>query len=87
MGCPCVSGAGDLEIDYSEGTVTIGGKEIKEGDFISIDGFTGAVYGDKIQVKPSEIVQVLNGNMKAEDSQLFQNYNKFMGYVDTRSER
>jgi len=82
MGVPCVSGAGDLEIDYAKGTMKIGDTIIKEGDFISIDGFTGAVYGDKIDVKPSEIVQVLDGTMKEEDSTLFKDYNTFMSYVD-----
>ncbi len=82
MGCPCVSGAGDLNIDYASGTMKIGDTLIKEGDYISIDGFTGAVYGDRIQVKPSEIVQVLNGTMKEEDSPLFKDYNTFMSYVD-----
>ncbi len=82
MGVPCVSGAGDLKIDYKEQTMLVGDQMIKEGDFISIDGFTGAVYGDKIDVRPSEIVQVLNGSMKADESLLYQNYVKFMGYVD-----
>ena len=82
MGVPCVSGAGDITIDYRKGTMSIDGQSVKEGDFISIDGFTGQVYFAHIKVRPSEIVQVLNGVMKAEDSLLFQNYNTFMTYVD-----
>ncbi len=82
MGVPCVSGAGEIEIDYESATMKIGDTLIKEGEYISIDGFTGAVYGDKIDVKPSEIVQVLDGTMKEEDSLLFKEYNTFMSYVD-----
>lgn len=82
MGCPCVSGAGDITINYRDGSMKVGDKVVREGDFISIDGFTGQVYFAHIQVKPSEIVQVLNGEMKSNESLLFQNYNKFMGYVD-----
>ncbi|MDX9810414.1 MAG: pyruvate, phosphate dikinase, partial [Sphaerochaetaceae bacterium] len=82
MGCPCVSGAGEVVIDYEKHEMRVKGQTIAEGDFISIDGFTGQVFNAKIQVKPSEIVQVLNGSMKAEDSKLFQNYNTFMAYVD-----
>jgi pyruvate,orthophosphate dikinase len=82
MGCPCVSGAGDISINYKDGSMKVGDKVVREGDFISIDGFTGQVYFAHIQVKPSEIVQVLNGEMKSDESLLFQNYNKFMGYVD-----
>ncbi|MFA7540182.1 MAG: pyruvate, phosphate dikinase, partial [Sphaerochaetaceae bacterium] len=79
MGCPCVSGAGDIMIDYKKGTLSVNGLNLNEGDFISLDGFTGEVFGEKIPVKPSEIVQVLNGSMKREDSLLYQDYEKFMG--------
>ena len=48
---------------------------------MSIDGFTGAVYAQKIPVKPSEIMQVLEGTMNESESVLYQNYSKFMGYV------
>ncbi|MGI6433177.1 MAG: pyruvate, phosphate dikinase [Sphaerochaetaceae bacterium] len=82
MGCPCVSAAADLHIDYEKAQLSVNNQVLKEGDFISLDGFTGLVYLEKIAVKPSEIVQVLHGEMKAEDSLLFQNYTKFMGYVD-----
>lgn len=82
MGCPCVSGAGEIIVNFAAKTFDVNGQTIKEGDFISIDGFSGCVYNAKIQVRPSEIVQVLNGSMKEEDSVLFQNYKKFMSYVD-----
>lgn len=82
MGCPCVSGASDLKIDYKAKSMTVGDLVIKEGDFISIDGFTGEVYGEAIEVKPSEIVQVLNGELAESDSLLAQHYNKFMAIVD-----
>ena len=82
MGCPCVSGAGEIHVDLPTKTFEVNGVVVKEGDFISIDGFNGAVYNAKIQVKPSEIVQVLEGTMNEKDSNLFQNYKKFMSYVD-----
>ena len=82
MGCPCVSGAGEIIVNFAAKTFDVNGQTIKEGDFISIDGYSGCVYNAKIQVRPSEIVQVLNGSMKEEDSVLFQNYKKFMSYVD-----
>ncbi|MCF7943337.1 MAG: pyruvate, phosphate dikinase [Spirochaetia bacterium] len=82
MGCPCVSGAGDLKIKYADKMMQVGDSLIRQGDYISIDGFTGQIYGTELAVKPSEIVQVLNGQMDPEESNLFQNYNDFMGYVD-----
>ncbi|MBL7005459.1 MAG: pyruvate, phosphate dikinase [Spirochaetia bacterium] len=82
MGCPCVSGAGDLKINYKAKLMNVGGLTINQGDYISIDGFTGQIYASEIAVKPSEIVQVLNGEMQEDDSDLFKDYNTFMSYAD-----
>jgi len=82
MGCPCVSGASDIKIDYEKKTLEINGASFKEGDLISIDGFTGEVYGEAIGVKPSEIVQVLNGELSESESLMASQYNKFMDLVN-----
>ena len=82
MGCPCVSGASDININESAKYFEVAGKKINEGDYISLDGFTGCVYTEKIEVKPSEIIQVLDGVLNEKDSVLYQNYKKFMSYVD-----
>jgi pyruvate,orthophosphate dikinase len=59
----------------------VNGTTLSEGDFISLDGFTGEIYGAKIPVKDSEIVQVLNGSMKESESILYRDYKAFMGFV------
>ncbi|MDD4010541.1 MAG: pyruvate, phosphate dikinase [Sphaerochaetaceae bacterium] len=82
MGCPCVSGAGAIRVNERENLMEVNGITLKKGDFVSIDGFTGAIYATKIEVKDSEIMQVLRGQMKEADSNLYTNYRKFMGYVD-----
>ena len=43
MGKCCVAGCGELSIDYGNGLFTAGGKTVREGDWISIDGSTGEV--------------------------------------------
>jgi len=48
MGKVCVSGCEQLEITAK--TVRIGSKSFKEGDYISIDGNTGKIYGEKIEL-------------------------------------
>jgi pyruvate,orthophosphate dikinase len=48
MGKTCVSGAGEIKIDYRERTMKTGGKTYKEGDFISLNGSTGEVYEGQI---------------------------------------
>ncbi len=44
IGKCCVSGAGDIKVDYHAKTVEMGGKIYKEGDYISLNGSTGEVY-------------------------------------------
>ncbi len=48
MGKCCVSGAGEIKIDYVAKTVEMGGKTYKEGDFISLNGSTGEVYDGQV---------------------------------------
>jgi len=43
MGRPCVSGAGSIAIDAKERVMRVGGREVKEGDIVTIDGSTGEV--------------------------------------------
>ena len=82
MGCPCVSGCGEIVVNEIQKTLEVNGIKLIEGDYMAIDGFTGAVYTQKIAVKPSEIMQVLDGTMRESESLLYQNYKKFMNYVN-----
>ncbi len=56
MGKVCVCGAGDVEIDYDKKTVTASGQTFTEGDYMSIDGTSGAVYGGELKTAASEII-------------------------------
>jgi pyruvate,orthophosphate dikinase len=55
MGRPCVSGAGDIRIDYKEGTLTVRGRTLKSGDVITIDGSTGEVMVGLVPTKQPEL--------------------------------
>ncbi|HIP49371.1 MAG TPA: pyruvate, phosphate dikinase, partial [Lutibacter sp.] len=48
MGKTCVSGAGEIKIDYRARNMRTGGKIYKEGDFVSLNGSTGEVYEGQI---------------------------------------
>jgi pyruvate, orthophosphate dikinase len=83
MGKVCVVGASDLNIDYESATMTVNGKTLKEGDYISIDGFTGEVFESRVETKPSEVIQVLiSKTMKPEESPMYQRFAKLMTWVD-----
>lgn len=55
MGACCVSGAGDIVMHEEEGYFRVGGKDYHRGEWISIDGSTGNVYGEAIKTVPAEI--------------------------------
>ena len=48
MGTCCVSGCGEIKMDEENKTFTLAGKTYVEGDFISLDGSTGNIYGEAI---------------------------------------
>jgi pyruvate,orthophosphate dikinase len=86
MGKVCVAGCGSLRINYKEGKINVEGKdgiEIKEGDFISLDGTTGEVIAGKLETKPSEVLQVLlTKTLDAKDSPVYQTYASLMKWAD-----
>ncbi len=55
MGKCCVSGAGELEIDYKARTIKVNGFTVKEGDWISLNGSTGEVYLGQVATKAADL--------------------------------
>lgn len=82
MGKVCIVGASGISIDYGKKTLTAGGMVLHGGDHISIDGTTGEVIAGHVDTLPSEVNQVLNGTMKAKDSETFQIYDTIMQWAD-----
>ncbi|MEZ5690187.1 MAG: pyruvate, phosphate dikinase [Rickettsiales bacterium] len=67
MGKSCVSGAGELHIDYSKKEIKTGGYTVKEGDIITINGGTG---------------EVMLGEIATVQPVLSDDFNKLMGWAD-----
>ncbi len=59
MGKTCVCGAEDLDVDESTGTARAGGVVVHAGDWLSIDGSTGAVFVGQVDVVPSPVARYL----------------------------
>ncbi|MDR3421299.1 MAG: pyruvate, phosphate dikinase [Xanthobacteraceae bacterium] len=51
MGKPCVAGAGTVRVDYRAQTMTAGGKTLKKGDTLTIDGSTGQVLVGRVPMR------------------------------------
>jgi len=56
MGRPCVSGAGALAIDYRGRLMRVAGREIREGEVITLDGSTGEVMLGEVPTVQPELV-------------------------------
>ncbi|MDX3808673.1 pyruvate, phosphate dikinase [Bosea thiooxidans] len=67
MGKPCVSGAGQIRVDYAKGTLSVGANTLKAGDFLTIDGGNG---------------QVLLGEVKMQKPELSGEFATLMGWAD-----
>ncbi len=82
MGKPSVVGAGGLAIDERGKTVRAGDVTLKEGDWLSFDGLSGEVKAGQIATKPSEILQVVHGEMKPGQSDIYRRFNLLLSWSD-----
>ena len=81
MGKVCICGASALEIDYDKKTVTVAGETFKEGDFLSIDGTSGTVYGGQIKTAPSEIITgIVTATRPRSKTEKFKSFHQLMDW-------
>jgi pyruvate,orthophosphate dikinase len=81
MGKVCVAGCEALEVLH-DGTVRFGTQTLKEGDPLSLNGFTGAVYPANIPVVESEVVQVIQGRVTPEQSEKYRYFSTLLKWAD-----
>jgi pyruvate,orthophosphate dikinase len=85
MGKTCVCGAEELDVDLKGRSFKArSGETVKEGDVISIDGTSGAVYLGEVPVMPSPVVQYFEGELDPADKsdELVQAVHRLMARAD-----
>ncbi len=83
MGKVCVAGCATLRIDYRARAFAVGDRLVREGDWLSIDGFTGEVMQGKITTLPSEVVQVLvDRSMHTAKAPVFRMFDRLLKMAD-----
>ncbi|NOR53611.1 MAG: pyruvate, phosphate dikinase [Candidatus Aminicenantes bacterium] len=82
MGKPSVVGCADVRLNEEQKFFLVGKTKIKEGEWISIDGTSGEVLQGRIPTQPSEIIQVIRGEKKPEESQLYQDFTKMLFWAN-----
>ena len=88
MGKPCVVGCSALLIDERSRTVRVsaagraGGRTLKEGEFLSLDGSSGEILIGDVPTSDSEVVRVLTGKLKPGQAPLYQRFERLMAWCD-----
>jgi pyruvate,orthophosphate dikinase len=83
MGKTCVCGAEELDVDVNAKRITLkDGSTVEEGDVLSIDGTTGAVYLGEVPVSPSEVVQYFEGTLAANANDLVEAVDRLTRQAD-----
>ncbi|MEO3783204.1 pyruvate, phosphate dikinase [Actinocorallia sp. B10E7] len=84
MGKTCVCGAEELDVDVKARRLKAGEVVVQEGDVLSIDGTTGAVYLGEVPVSASPVVRYFEGELAAADGdELVQSVDRLMAHADT----
>jgi pyruvate,orthophosphate dikinase len=88
MGKVCIVGCDAISFDYHARTMTVnsakGATVMKEGDWVSLDGFTGEFINGRINTTPSEVIRVLiEKNLDPKDAPVYQQYAKLMKWADS----
>ena len=83
MGKICVCGAHDMDIDYARKTLSGNDITLKEGDFLSLNGFIGNIYSGKLKAAPSKVIQALLENKaSAKKSTTYKKFTQLMSWAD-----
>ncbi len=82
MGKCAVVGCKDIHVDLERKCFSVNGKEVAEGDWLTLDGATGRVFEGDLSTVPSEVVRVTNGTLAASQAPLYQSYAELLGWAD-----
>ena len=82
LGKVCVCGASEVSIDVQGKTLAVADVVLREGDAVSLDGSSGAVYAGEIATSPSEVRQVLAGIRSEKQSPWYRRYRTVMAWAD-----
>jgi pyruvate, orthophosphate dikinase len=81
-GIPAVCGADAIRVDRAGKRFTVGSTTIAEGDWVTIDGFSGKVYAGQLELADSPIERARSGDREARREKIWQAYERFMSHAD-----
>ncbi|MEX1046973.1 MAG: pyruvate, phosphate dikinase [Actinomycetota bacterium] len=81
-GIPAVCGADAIKIDFDSKTFSANGTLVKEGDVITIDGFTGNVYLGELPLEESLLEKARSGDAAARKEKIWKAFDRLMAHAD-----
>jgi pyruvate,orthophosphate dikinase len=81
-GIPAVCGAASIRVDRQARKFTVDGTTVAEGEWVTIDGFTGKVYAGQLALADSPIERARAGDPEARTEKIWQAYERFMARAD-----
>jgi len=83
-GIPAVCGADQIKIDLGSRSFTANGTTVKEGDTITIDGFTGNVFVGELPLEESVLEKARAGDAEARREKIWKAFERLMAIADER---
>jgi pyruvate, orthophosphate dikinase len=83
-GIPAVCGADQIKIDLGSRSFTANGTTVKEGDTITIDGFTGNVFVGELPLEESVLEKARAGDAEARQEKIWKAFERLMAIADDR---
>jgi pyruvate, orthophosphate dikinase len=78
----CICGASDLKINYAKKEISVKGKVLKAGDWLSLNGSTGKVYVGELPTMASPVVSAVSGNAAAKKHPIYLMYKHVSDWAD-----
>ena len=82
MGKVCIAGCEAVEI-LDSSKVRLGTTVLSEGEYVSLNGFTGLVYPGDIPVVDSEVIQVIQGRIEPRKSEKYKYFSTLLKWADS----
>jgi pyruvate,orthophosphate dikinase len=81
-GIPAVCGADAIKIDLTSRSFSAIGTTVAAGEFVTIDGFDGAVYLGKLDLESSKLERARSGDQAARKEKIWKAFERFMALAD-----
>jgi pyruvate, orthophosphate dikinase len=83
-GIPAVCGADAIKIDLASRSFTANGMTVKEGEVVTIDGFTGNVFVGELPLEESVLEKARSGDETAREEKIWRAFVRLMSIADAR---